>query len=303
MIKTDTATFPNVLRHVVDKLPSSKRQKHAKDWHAGEEEEAGVTSHSAPDAIWAEISASAARMALKEPYLSPLLRRLVLRQSSLLDSLIAVLAHQMRSKELSEALLCKLMRAVFRSEESMVEWLAKDFAAVKGRDPACPDYLHVLLNLKGFHALQVHRLSHQLWKQDRKELAFHIANTASRVYSIDIHPAARIGSGVMLDHGTGIVIGETTVIEDNVSLLQNVTLGGTGKQTGDRHPKVRSGVMIGAGSKILGNIEIGSMSKVAAGSVVLHPVPPNCTVAGVPARVVRQAAGKSAPSFEMDQSV
>lgn len=242
-------------------------------------------------------------MAAKEPFLAPLLKRLIFRQASLLDALIAVLAHQMKCKELSESILYKLMRSVFRSDPTMLDALAADISAVKERDPACPNYLHVLLNLKGFHALQVYRLAHLLYLQDRKELAFHIANTASRIYSIDIHPAARIGIGVMLDHGTGIVIGETSVVEDNVSLLQEVTLGGTGKETGDRHPKVRSGVMIGAGAKILGNIEIGTMSKVAAGSVVLHPVPPYSTVAGVPAKVVRQAPVSNFPSFEMDQSV
>lgn len=297
MIKTDTATFPNVLKHVVDKFPSARHRAVARKVAEG------IVSSTSPEAIWMDIQTSAARMAVKEPCLSPLLKKLVLRQPSLIDALAAVLAHQMRSRELSESSLCKLMRAVFRAQSWMIEALARDCAAVKSRDPACPDYLHVLLNLKGFHALQVHRLAHELWQQDRRELAFHIANAASRVYSIDIHPAARIGTGVMLDHGTGIVIGETTVVEDNVSLLQNVTLGGTGKETGDRHPKVRSGVMIGAGAKILGNIEIGAMSKVAAGSVVLHPVPPNCTVAGVPARIVRQAPARSAPSFEMDQSV
>jgi serine O-acetyltransferase len=137
----------------------------------------------------------------------------------------------------------------------------------------------------------------------RKELAFVLANAASRTFAVDIHPAAVIGSGVMLDHGTGIVIGETAVVEDDVSILQNVTLGGTGKECGDRHPKIRSGVLLGAGAKILGNIEIGAMSKVAAGSVVLKPVPPHCTVAGVPARIVRHHSVNAAPALEMQQTI
>lgn len=307
MIKTNTISFPSLLKHVGAKLPAREGNRHApplSDWtHAGADAAVKPRHANLPDAVWSELRACAAAMSLKEPFLSPMLRRLVLRQPSLPDALIAVLAHQMHSKELSESLLCKLMRSLFRSDATIAESLAADLAAVKERDPACPDYLHVLLNLKGFHALQVHRLCHLLWNHDRKELAFHIANAASRIYSIDIHPAARIGSGVMLDHGTGIVIGETTVIEDNVSILQEVTLGGTGKESGDRHPKVRRGVMIGAGAKILGNIEIGAMSKVAAGSVVLHSVPPYSTVAGVPARVVRQAPVDTFPSFEMDQSV
>lgn len=253
--------------------------------------------------IWGMVQESATAIARTEPLLLPHVTRMVLIQPSLNDALAAMLAHRLASTDVPEPMLVGLIRELFADDAGMGQTVAADFEAVKSRDPACPDYLHVLLNMKGFHALQTHRVAHALWRRDRKPLAFFLANLASRVLSIDIHPAAQIGSGVMFDHGTGIVIGETTVVEDNVSLLQSVTLGGTGKEHGDRHPKVRTGVMVGAGAKILGNIEIGAMSKVAAGSVVLHPVPPYCTVAGVPARVVRRRPGHQFPSHEMDQTV
>lgn len=163
--------------------------------------------------------------------------------------------------------------------------------------------MHVLMNLKGFQALQTYRVAHRLWLDGRKEVANWLSNLASLVFGPDIHPAARIGQAVMLDHGSGIVIGETAVIDDEVSILQNVTLGGTGKETGDRHPKIRRGVMIGAGAKILGNIEVGAYSKVAAGSVVLKPVPHRTTVAGVPATVVRIHRADEIPAAEMDQTI
>jgi serine O-acetyltransferase len=156
------------------------------------------------------------------------------------------------------------------------------------------------LNFKGFHALQAYRIAHWLWNQQRQLLAVHLQNRISEVFGVDIHPAARVGSGILFDHATGIVIGETAVIEDNVSMLHGVTLGGTGKEIGDRHPKIRQGVLIGAGASILGNIEIGAGAKVAASSVVLDPVPPHCTVAGVPARIVGRPT-VAAPALEMDQ--
>ena len=156
--------------------------------------------------------------------------------------------------------------------------------AVRHRDPACTTYLHAVMNLKGFQALQAHRASHALWGAGRRELAHWLSHLVSLSFGIDIHPAARLGTALMLDHGRGIVIGETAEVSDGTSILQNVTLGGTGKDRGDRHPKIRHDVLIGAGAKILGNIEVGPMSKVAAGSAVLQSVPPRCTVAGVPAR-------------------
>lgn len=262
-----------------------------------------ATSEPVKDNVWQQVHDAALDVSRREPLLLRRLQQLILRHSTPAAMLAAVLARRMASEDLPEPDLQVLMQDVLMGDELALRQAASDLAAVKERDPACPDYLHVILNLKGFHALQAHRIAHSLWRTGRTELAFALASQASLVFAVDIHPAARIGAGVMLDHGTGIVIGETTVIEENVSLLQNVTLGGTGKEHGDRHPKIRSGVMIGTGAKILGNIEVGTMSKIAAGSVVLKPVPPHCTVAGVPARVVRRHQDDSCPSMEMDQTI
>jgi serine O-acetyltransferase len=255
------------------------------------------------DRIWQQLRETAADVAAREPLLRQRMQALLAPDLTPAAMLATVLARRLACDDLPQAALQTLMQSVFDDHEgAILTQVAADLAAVKERDPACPDYLHVLLNLKGFQALQTHRAAHALWRGGRSELAFALASQASLAFAVDIHPAARIGAGVMLDHGTGIVIGETTVIEDNVSILQNVTLGGTGKQHGDRHPKIRSGVLIGAGATILGNIDIGTMSKVAAGSVVLKPVPPHCTVAGVPARIVREHQ-HSCPSTDMDQTI
>jgi serine O-acetyltransferase len=251
--------------------------------------------------VWTDIAAAAEGLAQREPLLKPRLQSLILAHDNLGAGVAAVLARRLGGADLEEAPLRDLFLQL--ADEDFAEKVAADLRAVRERDPAGGDELHVLLNFKGFQALQTYRIAHALWQEGRTELAHALSNQASIVFAVDIHPAARIGTGVMFDHGTGIVIGETTVIEDNVSLLQNVTLGGTGKEHGDRHPKIRSGVMIGAGAKILGNIEVGTMSKIAAGSVVLHPVPPHTTVAGVPARVVRRHHDDSCPSVEMDQRI
>lgn len=253
--------------------------------------------------LWSLIRETARRTAETEPLLRPRLESLVLGRPSLACALAAVLARRLACPDLGEETLRALIEQVLADIPETVAGYCADLLAVQARDPACPDYLHVLLNMKGFQALQAYRVAHALWNGGRRQAAFALSNQASIAFAVDIHPAARIGSGVMIDHGTGVVIGETTVIEDNVSLLQNVTLGGTGKEHGDRHPKIRTGVMIGAGATILGNIEIGAMSKVAAGSVVLRPVPPHSTVAGVPARVVRHHQDESCPSQEMDQTL
>ncbi|HJV83204.1 serine O-acetyltransferase [Noviherbaspirillum sp.] len=255
------------------------------------------------DGVWHDIRRAAQDLVRHEPILQARLHALILAHASPVAIVAAVLARRLACEEFPETALRPLMEDILHAHPAIVAQIAADLAAVKERDPACPDSLHVLLNLKGFHALQTYRIAHALWQAGRSELAFALSNQASAVFAVDIHPAARIGSGVMLDHGTGIVIGETAVVEDKVSILQNVTLGGTGKEHGDRHPKIRYGVMIGAGAKILGNIEIGMMSKVAAGSVVLKAVPAHCTVAGVPARVVRHQPPDSCPSVEMDQTL
>lgn len=259
--------------------------------------------HRADTDVWQEVRTIADEVARREPFLLARMHSLVLEQSTPAAIVAAVLARRLACGDMAEPELRQLMQDVLVADATIMPRIVSDLVAVKERDPACPDLLHVLLNLKGFQALQVHRIAHALWRDGRRELAFALANQASVALAVDIHPAARIGAGVMFDHGTGIVIGETTVIEDHVSILQNVTLGGTGKEHGDRHPKIRTGVMIGAGAKILGNIEVGAMSKIAAGSVVLKHVPAHCTVAGVPARVVRHRKDDSCPSDEMDQTI
>ena len=177
-----------------------------------------------------------------------------------------------------------------------------DLSAVFERDPACHSYLEAFLYYKGFHALQTHRIAHWLWKKGRKWMALFFQSRSSQLFAVDIHPAARMGRGIMIDHATGVVIGETAVVEDDVSIMQGVTLGGTGKERGDRHPKVRRGVLLSMGAKILGNIEIGEYSRVGAGSVVLKSVPPGCTAVGVPAKLVH-CAGSERPSQEMNQII
>lgn len=253
--------------------------------------------------LWNRIRLEAADVAEREPLLRPALHDLVLASESGADMLGRVLAHKLCRGAPDEPGLRELIRRAFDGQTELLAQVGADLDAVSERDPACTTLLHALVNLKGFHALQVHRVTHGLWLQAREDLAHWLASASSTALGVDIHPAARIGSGVMLDHGSGIVIGETAVIDDDVSILQNVTLGGTGKAHGDRHPKIRRGVMVGAGAKILGNIEVGIMSKVAAGSVVLIDVPPHCTVAGVPARIVRRHPAHAFPAAEMNQSI
>jgi serine O-acetyltransferase len=253
--------------------------------------------------IWCVIRDSAAEMAASEQILSIRLKDTILDRGAPGEILSSILSRRLSCEDMPKTELYVLMHAVFCEDESILCKTVADIEAIKERDPSCPSYLHVLLNLKGFHALQVHRISHYLWCQKRKELAYTLANLASLVFGVDIHPAAQIGRGVMLDHGMGIVIGETAVVDDHVSILQGVTLGGTGKNRGDRHPKIRTGVMIGAGAKVLGNIEIGAMSKIAAGSVVLKDVPPHSTVAGVPATIVRRNNCDNFPALEMQQTI
>jgi serine O-acetyltransferase len=250
---------------------------------------------------WVAIRAEASALCEREPVLRPLLTSQVIDAADNATIVARVLATRLSRANVDSAVLTALL------EETLTAYILAevqaDLMAVRQRDPACTTYLHALLNLKGFHALQIHRVANALWNEGRVEIASWLANLASLVFGPDIHPAARIGSGIMLDHGSGIVIGETAVIEDEVSILQDVTLGGTGKETGDRHPKIRRGVMIGAGAKILGNIEIGAYSKVAAGSVVVKPVPAHCTVAGVPASVVRIHPANEIPAESMDQNI
>ncbi len=199
-------------------------------------------------------------------------------------------------------MLREVIETALAAQPDILDAAAADICAVKERDPAVRYYSTPLLYLKGFHALQGYRVAHWLWQQGRHSLAVFLQNQISVVFSVDVHPAAQIGRGIMFDHATGIIIGETAVVEDDVSILQNVTLGGTGKEHGDRHPKIREGVMIGAGAKVLGNIEVGRGAKIGAGSVVLQPVPPHTTVAGVPAHEVGHPDCDK-PSLDMNQGL
>ncbi len=250
--------------------------------------------------VWAVIGAEAAALAEREPMLHPLVQP-VLVSASGLQMLARVLAARLSGGGVDRTTLEQVMTGT--ADDELLRATEADIAAVVTRDPACPGPCHVLLNLKGFQALQTYRFAHRLWQDGRQEGARFLASQAALAFDVDIHPAARIGAGVMLDHGSGIVIGETAVVEDDVSILQDVTLGGTGRDVGDRHPKVRRGVMIGAGAKILGNFEVGACSKVAAGSVVLKPVEVRTTVAGVPATVVRVHGRAEVPAEEMSQDI
>lgn len=250
--------------------------------------------------VWAEVHAAAERRALEQPHLAEFMMP-VLKASTGRQMLIGALAARLSHSPGDRALAAQILSSV--GDETLLGETEADIAAVVSRDPASPDPLVALLNFKGFQALQVHRFSHRLWRDGRIEAARWLSSQASLVFGLDIHPGARIGRGIMLDHGLGIVIGETAVVEDDVSMLQQVTLGGSGRAKGDRHPKIRRGVLIGAGAKVLGNIEVGAYSKVAAGSVVLEAVAPYSTVAGVPAKVVRTHGAGEMPAVTMDQRI
>ena len=237
------------------------------------------------DSIWQQIRSEAQAAATDEPALANFFNATVLSHSSLGSALSYYLASKLASDEVPQAMLRNLMDRAF-STTDIINAAAADIAATVDRDSACTLYLTPFLYFKGFLALQAYRAAHQLWNEERQSLALLVQYRISLIFAVDIHPAAVIGSGILIDHATGLVIGETAVIEDCVSIMQSVTLGGTGKVSGDRHPKIRKGVLIGPGAKILGNIEVGEGAMVAASSVVLKAVPAHAVVAGVPATVV-----------------
>lgn len=243
---------------------------------------------------------SAAEVAEREPALARLMQDAVLDRRSLEEAVAFRLARKFGRINNTEEDLRRTFLEVFETDEFIGQEIRHDILAIKERDPACPDYLTPALYYKGFQALTSYRISHRLWKRGRRELAYYFESLINEVFAVDIHPAARIGCGILLDHATSFVCGETAVVENDVSILHEVTLGGTGKEKGDRHPKVRTGVLIGAGAKLLGNIEIGACAKIGAGSVVLEDVPPHVTVAGVPAKVVGQTREEN-PAVMMDQ--
>ena len=252
--------------------------------------------------VWAALRNEAEHVARTEPALASLVNAVILSHDNLGDALSYQLAHKLGDQELRSMSLRELALDAYRSAPALVETAEADLKAVFERDPACKGYVQPFLFFKGFQALQTQRIAHWLWGQGRETMAFFLQSRMSEIFQVDIHPATRIGSGVFIDHGTGIVIGETAVIGDDVSLLQGVTLGGTGAERGDRHPKIGRGVLLGAGAKVLGNIQIGDYAKIASGSVVLKPVPAHCTAAGVPARLVNCPTGEE-PARSMDHTL
>jgi serine O-acetyltransferase len=251
---------------------------------------------------WQQIREEAVAAVEQDRVMSEIIRDTVLSHDNFGDALAHRLARKLGDYALSieslEAIFCE----AFSADPAIEEAALTDLLAVRDRDPACPDLLTPFLFFKGYQAIQAYRFSHWLWKRRRPHLAKHLQSRVSEICGVDIHPAARVGQGILLDHGTAVVVGETAIIDDDVSMLQGVTLGGTGKQCGDRHPKIRRGVLIGAGAKILGNITVGEGAKVGAGSIVLEDVEPFSTVVGNPARMVG-SKHLHMPALTMDQSL
>jgi len=254
------------------------------------------------DPVWSRISEEAEAAVAAEPVLGGFVHTGILHHRTIESALSYRIALKLSSGEMSEQLLREIADEAFAADPTLAYAARADLVAVYERDPACHRMMQPILYFKGYQAMQAYRVAHWLWRHKRVDLAYFIQARTSEIFGIDIHPAARIGKGIMIDHAHSIVIGETAVVGDNVSMLHSVTLGGTGKEDDDRHPKIGDGVLIGAGAKVLGNIRIGNCSRIAAGSVVLDPVPPCKTVAGVPARIVGEA-GCDQPSITMDQLI
>lgn len=252
------------------------------------------------DPVWNRICDEARAAVQDDPLLGGMVHSSLLHHPTMEQALAYRFSFKLASPELGEQILREVADQAYAKEPALGAAARADLMAVYDRDPACHRYLQPLLFFKGYQAVQAYRIGHWLWTQGRRDLAYFVQMRVSEVYGVDIHPGARIGKGLMIDHAHSIVIGETAVVGDNVSMLHSVTLGGTGKDDGDRHPKIEDGVLIGAGAKVLGNITIGHCSRVAAGSVVLKDIPPCVTVAGVPARVVGEA-GCAQPAINMDQ--
>jgi serine O-acetyltransferase len=254
------------------------------------------------DPIWARVRDEAEGIVASEPALASFAYATILSHPKLEDVIVHRLAERLDHPAVRGEMVRVAYCEALADEPAIADMFRSDLQAVMERDPACDRLIEPILYFKGFHAIQTHRLANWLYRQGRRDFAFYLQSRASEVFQVDIHPNVPVGRGVFFDHATGLVVGETAVIEDDVSILQGVTLGGTGKETGDRHPKIRRGVLIGAGAKVLGNIEIGHCARIAAGSVVLKPVPHNMTVAGVPAKIVGENPCQD-PSRTMDQMI
>jgi len=258
--------------------------------------------NSATECVWSSIRETALRHLDAEPTLANYLHATVLNHDYFEDAVSFHLSGKLKSQTLSEMQFQEIMDAAMASDSEIAVSIQADILAVRERDPVVSCCLVPLLYLKGVHALAGYRIAHWLWNDGRRLMAIHLQNRISEVFNVDIYPAARIGKGILMDHATSVVIGETAVVGDNVSMLHEVTLGGTGKASGDRHPKVHRDVLIGAGAKILGNVEIGAGAKIGAGSVVLTSVPPHCTFAGVPAVMVGRP-NTDQPSLYMNHGI
>lgn len=252
------------------------------------------------DPVWRAVREEAEVILKSDPALSNFVYASILNQDNLEDAIAYRIAERLHNRDVSADIIRNAFSEMINAGTDWPEIVRTDMAAVYDRDPACDRLIESILYFKGFHAIQTHRLAHWMLKQGRKDFALYLQSRSSQVFQTDINPAAKLGKGLFMDHATGVVIGETAVVGDDCSILHNVTLGGTGKQLEDRHPKIADGVLIGAGAKILGNINIGSCSRIAAGSLVIKGVDKNVTVAGVPGRVVG-IAGCSEPSRTMNQ--
>src|SRR5471030_2712438 len=257
---------------------------------------------SSVDPIWTALRQQAEAMAGREPTLAGFVHTTILQHDRLEQALSYHLARKLGGEDLSPLAIREMFDDAIAAYDGFGQALRADLSAVFERDPACHSYLDAFLFYKGFHALESYRIAHWLWREGRKAMALFLQSRISQLFAVDVHPAAQIGRGIMFDHATGIVIGETAVVEDDVSIMQDVTLGGTGKERGDRHPKIRRGVLVSLGAKVLGNIEVGEYSRVGAGSVVLKSVPPGCTAVGVPAKLIN-CVGSSRPSQGMNQLI
>ncbi len=255
------------------------------------------------DPVWRQIREEARQILEADQSLGGFIYSAVLNHERFGQAIGHRLAILLANGDINAELIIQAYGAALKADPEIGQAARADILAVYERDPACERYIEPFLYFKGYQALQAHRLAHALWSMGRRDFALFLQSRSSSVFSVDIHPAARMGKGIMIDHGHSIVIGETAVVEDNVSILQDVTLGGTGKEEGDRHPKIREGVLLGAGCKVLGNIEVGRCAKVASGSVVLSDVPPRRTVAGVPARIVGYTGCEEEPARVMDQNI
>ncbi|MGB3313812.1 MAG: serine O-acetyltransferase [Albidovulum sp.] len=254
------------------------------------------------DPVWSHICEEARAAVRDEPLLGGFIHSSILHHATLERALAYRFSLKLASGEMSEQLLREIADEAYTTDPSLGQVARADIVAVYDRDPACHRFMQPLMFFKGFQAVQAYRIGHWLWNNGRRDLAYFVQMRVSEIFGVDIHPGARVGQGIMIDHAHSIVIGETAVVGDNVSMLHSVTLGGTGKEEEDRHPKIGDGVLIGAGAKVLGNIKVGNCSRIAAGSVVLQEVPPCKTVAGVPARIVGEA-GCDQPALSMDQVI